>query len=61
MPAGCLAELELSKDQLQAFRAPAKAVGQLSLVDASGKPATLQISLRGLGQAIDTYFKAQEK
>ncbi len=61
VPAGCLAEAELSKDQLQAFRAPAKAAGQLTLVDASGKSASLQVSLRGMDQALETYFKQQEK
>ena len=48
MPAGCLAAAELSKEQLPAFRASVKAAAQLTLVDASGKSATLQISLRGL-------------
>lgn len=61
VPAGCLAESELSKEQLQAFRASAKSAGQLTLVDASGKSATLQMSLRGLDQALDAYFKAQER
>lgn len=61
VPAGCLAESELSKDQLQGFRAPAKAAGQMTLVDAAGKSATLAISLRGLDQALDAFFKQQEK
>lgn len=61
VPAGCVAEVELSKDQLQALRTPAKAAGQITLVDAAGKTATLQLSLRGLDQALDAYFKRQEK
>lgn len=62
VPAGCVAESEISKDQIHALRAsPGKAAGQLSLVDASGKAAALQFSLRGLDMAIDAYFKMQEK
>jgi invasion protein IalB len=61
VPAGCLAESELSKDQLQAFRSQAKAAGQMTLVDAAGKSTMLAISLRGLDQALDAFFKQQEK
>ncbi len=61
VPAACIAEAELSKDELQAFRVPAKPAGQLTLVDASGKSATLQFSLHGIDQALDAYFKRQEK
>ncbi|SFK70900.1 invasion associated locus B family protein [Methylocapsa palsarum] len=61
VPAGCLAEAELSKDQLQGFRGQAKAAGQMTLVDAAGKSATLTISLRGLDQALDAFFRQQEK
>ncbi|HKN28049.1 MAG TPA: hypothetical protein VJY34_09265 [Roseiarcus sp.] len=52
---------ELSKEQLPALRASVKAAAQLTLVDASGKSATLQISLRGLDQALDAYFKSRDK
>jgi len=61
VPAGCLAAAELSKEQLPALRASVKAAAQLTLVDASGKSATLQISLRGLDQALDAYFKSRDK
>jgi invasion protein IalB len=60
VPAGCLAEAEVSKEQLQAFGAPGKTSGQLSLVDAAGKAATVQFSLRGLDQALEAYFRRQE-
>jgi invasion protein IalB len=61
LPAGCLAEAELSKDQLQGFRAPGKTAGQLTLVDAAGKSATLQFSLRGVDQALDAFLKRPDK
>jgi invasion protein IalB len=61
IPAGCLAEAELSKDQLQGFRAPGKTAGQLILVDAAGKSATLQFSLRGVDQALDAFLKRPDK
>jgi invasion protein IalB len=61
VPAGCLAEADLSKDQLQAFRTPGKTTGQLTLTDASGKSATLQFSLRGVDQALDAFLKRPEK
>jgi len=60
VPAACVAEAELSKDQLQGFRGASKA-GQITLVDAAGKSAALQFSLRGLDQALDAFFKQQEK
>jgi invasion protein IalB len=61
VPSACVAEAELSKEAVQAFRAPAKAAGQLTVVDASGKSATLQLSLRGLNEALEVYFKQQDK
>lgn len=61
VPGGCLADVELSKDQSQVLAGPAKASGQLILVDASGKTATLPISLRGLDQALGAYFRQQDK
>ena len=61
VPSGCFAEAELSKEQVQAFRTPATAAGRLTVVDASGKPATLQLSLRGLNEALEVYFKQQDK
>ena len=60
VPAACVAEAELTKDQLQGFRGATKA-GQITLVDAAGKSAALQFSLRGLDQALDAFFKQQEK
>ena len=60
VPAACVAEAELTKDQLQDFRGASKA-GQITLVDAAGKSAALQFSLRGLDQALDAFFKQQEK
>lgn len=61
VPGGCLAEAELSREQLQSFRTSAKAAGQFTVVDASGKSSTLQLSLRGFDQALDAYFRQQEK
>ena len=60
VPAACVAEAELTKDQLQGFRGQTKA-GQITLIDASGKSAALQFSLHGLDQALDAFFKQQEK
>jgi invasion protein IalB len=61
LPGGCLAEAELSKEQIQSFSRPGKTPGQLSPVDSAGKTASLQFSLRGLDQALDAYLKRQEK
>jgi invasion protein IalB len=61
VPAGCVAEAELTRDQLQGFRAQTNTAGQITLVDSTGKSAALQLSLRGLDQALDTFFKQQEK
>ncbi len=60
VPAACIAGIELSKDQLQAFRSPQQA-GQISFDDAAGKPASLQFSYKGLDQALNSFFKRQEK
>jgi hypothetical protein len=46
----------VSKEQLQTL---AKTQGQLTLVDASGKSASVQFSLRGFDQALEAYFKRQ--
>ncbi len=61
VPGGCLADLELGKDQLQTLKSPAKAPAQLILVDAAGKPASVTFSLRGLDTALDSYFKQQDR
>jgi invasion protein IalB len=58
VPGGCVAETDVTKDQLQAL---GKTQGQLTLVDASRKSASVQFSLRGLDQALEAYFKRQEK
>lgn len=60
VPAACVAEGELTKEQLQGFRAQ-KGAGQLTFADSSGKQAALQLSLRGLDQALEAFFKRQEK
>lgn len=58
VPAGCVAQAEVTKEQLQGL---GKAQAQLTLIDASGKPASVQFSLRGFDQALEAYFKRQEK
>jgi invasion protein IalB len=58
VPGGCVAQTDVAKEQLQAL---GKTQGQLTLVDASGKSASVQFSLRGLDQALGAYFKRQEK
>lgn len=60
VPAACIAETELTKEQLQSFRSPPQ-TGQISFEDASGKPASLPFSYKGLDQALDSFFKRQEK
>jgi invasion protein IalB len=57
VPGGCLADAELGKDLLQTLRTPAKAPGQLTVVDAAGKAASVSFSLRGLDAALDAYLK----
>jgi invasion protein IalB len=61
VPTACLAEVELTKEQAQLLSTPAKAAAQLTVMDAAGRTATLQFSLRGLDQALDAYFKRQDK
>jgi invasion protein IalB len=58
VPAGCVAQTEVTKEQLQAL---GKTQGQLTVVDASGKSALVQFSLRGFDQALEAYFRRQEK
>lgn len=60
IPAACIAEAELAREQLQGFRSPLQA-GQLIFDDSTGKPVSLQVSFRGLDQALDAFFKRQEK
>jgi invasion protein IalB len=58
VPGGCVAGTEVSKEQLQAL---GKTQGQLTLVDASGKSASVQFSLRGFDQALEAYFRRQDR
>ena len=57
-PGGCVAQTEVTKEQLQAL---GKTQGQLILVEASGKSASVEFSLRGLDQALEAYFRRQEQ
>ena len=57
VPGGCLADAEIGKDLLQTLKAPTKSQGQITLVNAAGKPTTVAFSLRGLNAALDAYFK----
>jgi len=58
MPGGCVAQTEVTKDKLQTL---GKTRGQLTLVDASGKPASVEFSLHGFDQALEAYFRRQER
>jgi invasion protein IalB len=60
VPAACIAEAELTREQLQTFRSPPKG-GQLVFDDSTGRAASLQVSFRGLDQALAAFFKRQEK
>jgi invasion protein IalB len=60
-PGGCLADAELGKDLIQALQTPAKSPAQMTIVDASGKTASVSFSLRGLSDALDAYFKQTDK
>ena len=60
VPAACIADGDTSKEQVQGFRTQSKA-GQITFADASGKTASLQFSLHGLDQALNSFFKRQEK
>jgi invasion protein IalB len=55
---GCVAGTEVSKEQLQTL---GRTQGELTLVDASGKPASVQFSLHGFDVALEAYFRRQEK
>lgn len=56
MPGGCLAEMDLGKDQLQAFRNRSKP-GQIAFNDPTGKAVALELSFKGLDQALDALSK----
>lgn len=58
VPGGCVAQTEATKEQLQAL---GKTQGRLTLVEASGKSASVEFSLRGFDQALEAYFRRQEK
>jgi len=60
-PGGCLADAELGKDVLLALKSPAKSPGQLTVVDATGKAASVTFSLRGLDDALEAYLRQQDK
>ncbi len=53
---GCVADAELGKDYPQTFRNHAKP-GQIAFNDASGKPVNLELSFKGLDQALDALVK----
>ena len=55
---GCIAQTEVTKDKLRTL---GKTQGPLTLVDASGKPASVEFSLHGFDQALEAYFRRQEK
>lgn len=56
IPAACLAQFELTGDQLQAFRNRSEP-GQIIFTDPSGKPVTIAVSFKGLDQALDSLAK----
>jgi invasion protein IalB len=56
IPAACLAQIELTGEQLQAFRNRSEP-GQLIFTDPSGKPVTIAVSFKGLDQALDSLAK----
>ncbi|SFK11917.1 invasion associated locus B family protein [Methylocapsa palsarum] len=58
--AACIAEIELTKEQVAHFHGQSQP-GQIILDDPSGKPAALQVSFKGLDQALDSFLKRQEK
>jgi invasion protein IalB len=58
IPGGCVAQTEVTKDKLLTL---GKTQGHLTLVDASGKPVSVEFSLRGFDQALEAYFRRQEK
>lgn len=56
LPGGCIADADLGKDQVQSFRNRPKP-GQIAFNDASGKPVTLELSFKGLDQALEALGK----
>jgi len=56
VPGGCVADADLGKDQIQNFRNRPKP-GQIAFNDAAGKPVTLELSFKGLDQALDALAK----
>jgi invasion protein IalB len=57
VPGGCLADAELGKDLLQTLKTPVKGQGQITVINAGGKPAPVAFSMRGLDAALEAYFK----
>lgn len=53
---GCFAESDVTADQVSAFRKSAGA-GQITITDVGNKALALQISFRGLDQALDALAK----
>ncbi len=56
LPGGCVADADLAKDSIASFRNRPKP-GQIAFNDASGKPVTLELSFKGLDQALDALAK----
>jgi invasion protein IalB len=56
IPAACLAQIELTGEQLQAFRNRSEP-GQIIFTDPAGKPVTIAVSFKGLDQALDSLAK----
>ncbi|MEJ0093477.1 MAG: invasion associated locus B family protein [Methylocella sp.] len=56
IPAACFAEMELDDDQMQTFRNHSQP-GQLAFTDPAGSPKPLEISFKGLDQALDALAK----
>lgn len=54
--AACFAQLELTADEMQAFRGLTKP-GQLIFTDPGGKPVPVELSFKGLDQALDALAK----
>ena len=56
IPAACLAQIELTSEQLQAFRNRSEP-GQIIFTDPGGKPVTIAFSFKGLDKALDLLAK----
>jgi invasion protein IalB len=56
IPAACFAEIELNEEQMQAFRNRSQP-GQLTFTDPATKPVPVEISFKGLDQALDALAK----